>query len=174
MQKLKPQILLLFFAFVTATVVYSCTNPFAPALTAIDDGHSLYSDQTTIEGVFDNFRLAYQYKDTTEYGKLLNYDFLFLYHNYDKGVDNKWGRAEDMLTTYNLFNSAQSLDLIWNSVLVSAGDSTLQEISRGFTLTIVFQPEDIVTIQGRAILTMKRDSTGEPWKISMWKDESNY
>lgn len=152
----------------------SCTNPFAPQLADIKQEKPLFSDQSTIQGVFDNFRLAYQFKDTLMYGKLLDDSFIFIYRNYDKGIDNNWGRDEDLITTNGLFRAAQNLDLIWNDVVISAGDSLIQDISRGFTLTIVFNPSDIVTVQGRVVLTMKRDSTTLPWKISVWKDESNY
>lgn len=157
-----------------ALVLVSCTNPFAPELADLKSEKPLFSDQTTIQGVFDNFRLAYQFKDTMLYGKLLDDNFVFSYRNYDKGIDNNWGRNEDMITTNGLFRAAQSLDLIWNDVIISAGDSLIQDISRGFTLTIVFNPNDIISVQGRVVLTMKRDSVSRPWKIAVWRDESNY
>ncbi len=165
---------ILYFLLLTGIIVFSCTNPFAPELANLKNEKPLFSDQTTIQGVFDNFRLAYQFKDTMMYGKLLDDNFVFSYRNYDKGIDNNWGRNEDMITTNGLFRAAQSLDLIWNDVIISAGDSLIQDISRGFTLTIVFNPSDIVTVQGRVVLTMKRDSVSLPWKIAVWRDESNY
>jgi len=35
-------------------------------------------------------------------------------------------------------------------------------------------PQDIVRVQGRVNLQLKRNSTEEDWKILRWRDESNY
>ena len=150
----------------------SCTNPFAPKLA--NGNVDILSDQKTIYGVFDNFRFAYIFKDTLVYGKLLAPDFTFTYRNYENNVDVSWGRSEDMLTTYGLFTSSQSLDLIWNEVAVMTGDSTTIDISRGFTLTVIFDPSYTERIQGRANLRLIRQAIGEPWQISRWRDESNF
>ena len=128
-------IVLLVLAFIC---VYSCTNPFAPKLAT--GSHDILTDQKSIDGVFENFRYAYIFKDTLVYGKLLADNFTFTYHNYDKNVDVTWGRSEDMMTTLGLFNAAQSVNLIWNQVVLAIGDSSRINITRGFTLNIVFDP----------------------------------
>ncbi len=157
----------------TLLITLSCTNPFAPKIVdSITDG--ILSDQMTIEGVFDNFRYAYMFKDTVVYGRLLSDDFVFVFRNYDKGVDVSWGRNEDMISTHRLFNATQNIELIWNNVLTPSGDSLLVEVSRGFTLTIIFNPADIVRIQGRAVFRLRRNDVNSPWLIVMWRDESNY
>ena len=97
-----------------------------------------------------------------------------MYCNYDQGVDVTWGRDEDMLATQGLFSAAQQLDLVWNDVIQADGDSVLQNISRGFNLTITFNPSDVLRAQGRVNLRVSRTSTSEPWKIVRWRDESNY
>lgn len=152
----------------------SCTNPFAPKLAEGENDDPLISDQTTIEGVFENFRYAYIFKDTVVYGNLLADDFTFVYRDYDQGVDVSWGRQEDMISTLRMFNATQSLDIIWNEVIVSIGDTIVQDISRGFNLTVVFNPTDIIRVQGRAIMRLKRLNQKSPWKIIMWRDESNF
>ncbi len=161
---------------VSILVVYACTNPFAPRIADVTADVPVISDQTTVDGVFENFRYAYIFKDTVVYGNLLANDFTFIFTNYNNETfaDESWGRDEDMITTAGLFHAAQSLDLIWNEVIVAAGDSLLKVLSRGYTLTIVFNPNDIITVQGRAKFTLKRDSTYLPWKIFEWRDESNY
>lgn len=162
--------------FVSIFLISSCTNPFAPRLVhSIADTLNV-ADQTTVSGVFENFRYAYMFKDTIVYGNLLSEDFTFTYHDYDIGIMKAWGREEEMLTTSGLFSAAQSLDLIWNEVTVSAAtpDSLINDISRGFTLSIVFSASDAVKVQGRANLRLKRKSIGDIWKIILWKDESNY
>jgi len=152
----------------------SCNNPFAPGL--MDDSHSgpVLGDQRTVDGVFQNFRYAYNFKDTIVYGALLDDEFVFVYRNYEKNMDVSWGRDEDMYTTNGLFQAAQNLDLIWNEVIVAIGDSLLLDISRGFNLTITFTPIDIINIQGRANFRLKRNSNKDVWKIIRWRDESNY
>lgn len=154
-------------------LLQTCVNPFAPKIVDIET-ENILSDQKSIEGVFENFRYAYMFKDTVVYGKLLADDFVFVFRNYDKGVDVSWGRSEDMISTYRLFNATQNIELLWNNVLTPSGDSLLVEVSRGFTLTIIFNPADIVKIQGRAIFRLKRNDTNSPWLITLWRDESNY
>ncbi len=155
-------------------VIAGCTNPFAPRLLDSPTSNAGLSDQRTPDGVFQNFRVAYLTKDTLTYGKLLAPSFTFLYRNYDRGVDLSWGRDEEMIATSGLFQAAQSLDLLWNDVVLAAGDSLTYDIARGFVLTITFSPNDIVRIQGRVNLRLIRPSTTEPWTIAVWRDESNY
>ncbi|MEY3386154.1 MAG: hypothetical protein RIR53_965 [Bacteroidota bacterium] len=153
--------------------VTSCVNPFAPSLDT-EGGDNVLGDQRTIEGLFQNFRYAYLFRDTLTYGRLLARSFTFVYRNYDQGIDVTWGRDEDMLATNGLFTAAQQLDLVWNDVIVADGDSLVKNISRGFNLTITFNPADILRAQGRVNLLVERPSTDDPWKIVRWRDESNY
>jgi len=155
-------------------VLGGCVNPFAPRLADSPTSNAGLSDQRTPDGVFQNFRLAYMTKDTLTYGKLLAPTFTFLYRNYDRGVDLSWGREEEMIATNGLFQAAQSLDLMWNDVVLSSGDSLTYDIARGFVLTITFSPSDIVRIQGRVNLRLVRARSIDPWTIAIWRDESNY
>lgn len=152
----------------------ACTNPFAPALADEPSDHPILGDQRTIEGVFQNFRYAYVFRDTLTYGKLLNRAFTFVYRDYDKGVDITWGRDEDMIATNGLFAAVQNLDLVWNDVVQADGDSLTQSISRGFVLTITYSAGDVERAQGRVNLRIERNSPTDVWKILRWRDESNY
>ncbi|CAN5493793.1 hypothetical protein BH10BAC6_BH10BAC6_06960 [soil metagenome] len=152
----------------------ACTNPFAPALSTEQGTAPILGDQRTVEGVFQNFRFAYVFKDTVTYGRLLDRSFSFVYRNYDKALDITWGRDEDMLATQGLFNASQQLDLIWNEIVIADGDSLGQNISRGFNLSITFSPTDVIRAQGRVSLRIERLSADVPWKIVRWRDESNY
>jgi hypothetical protein len=78
-----------------------------------------------------------------------------------------------MISTAGLFNASQALELVWNDIIVSSGDSSLMDISRGFNLTITFNPSDIIRLQGRVNVRIRRDST-DIWRIIRWRDESNY
>lgn len=152
----------------------ACTNPFAPSLADQTPDSPILGDQRYIEGVFQNFRYSYVFRDTLTYGKLLNRAFSFVYRDYDKGVDVTWGRDEDMLATNGLFAAVQNLDLVWNDVVQAEGDSLAQSISRGFVLTITYNAGDVERAQGRVNLRVEREQPTDVWKIVRWRDESNY
>lgn len=156
----------------------SCDNPFAPKLnTAASGAETILGDQRTIDGVFQNFKQAYAFRDTTIYGELLAPNFIFVYRDYDKGsVDVFWGRDEDIRTTYGLFQNVQRLDLIWNTTIKSTvePDSLTASLIRNFNLTVTFSANDIVRIDGYANWTLERNNTSKPWQLTRWRDESNF
>lgn len=159
-------------SYILLIVLAGCLNPFSPKLDEnLDSELSTLSDQTDISGVFQNFQYAYTFKDTSIYGNLLASDFTFSYRDYDQGVDVSWGRDEEMKVTNRLFLNAQRLDLIWNNIVSITGDSS--NIIRSFNLTITFNPTDIVLIDGRVNLTLKK-SRDSVWQILNWVDESNF
>lgn len=158
----------------TASLLNSCENPFAPRLSLNGDNTTLLSSQESIDGVFDNFRYAYTFKDTLVYGNLLESDFVFIFRNYEKGIDESWGREQELLTTYRLFQAAQSLDLVWNEIFIDVGDTLQRDVARSFNLTIVFNPADIVRLNGIANLRLRKNITDMRWRIISWRDESNY
>lgn len=154
--------------------VVGCTNPFAPKLANVENQNNILGDQTLVDGVFKNFRYSYIFKDTLVYGNLLADDFRFTFRNYEKGVDESWGRQDDMITTSRLFLATQNIDLAWNDVVIEIGDSLTKDISRGFNLSIVFSPTDAVNINGRVNLRISRSATKDIWKIIQWRDESTF
>jgi hypothetical protein len=79
-----------------------------------------------------------------------------------------------MRSTYNLFQNAQKIDLIWNNITSTSIDSTRVNVVRGFNLTITFNPSDIEQVNGNANLTMERARITDPWMIVRWRDESNF
>jgi hypothetical protein len=149
-----------------------CLNPFAPGR---DDSPAESScNPKTIDGIFQCFQASYTFRDTTVYGQLLSGDFTFVYRDYDIGIDVTWGRDEEMRTTYGLFQNAQKLDLIWNNIVSTSTESTKVNIVRGFNLTITFNPSDVERIDGSANITMERLRNTDPWRITRWRDESNF
>ncbi len=149
-----------------------CFNPFAPGR---DESPAESScDPLTIPGIFQCFQTAYTFRDTTVYGQLLADNFIFVYRDYDVGIDVTWGRDEEMRVTYGLFRNAQRLDLIWNNIVSTSTDSTQVNVVRGFNLTITFNPLDIVRVDGYANMTFERARITDPWRIVRWRDESNF
>lgn len=162
---------------VCAVSQFGCINPFAPAIdtSSLANG-SVLGDQKTIDGLFQNFKQAYLFKDTTIYGQLLTPDFIFVYLDYDIGADVSWGRDDEMRTTNGLFQNAQSLDLVWNGAVPVEGDTVdiTVNVTRSFNLTVTFSPTDIVSIDGYASLTLERATVKDEWRIVRWNDESNF
>jgi hypothetical protein len=166
--KLLPTYVLLLFSGVA---ILAC-NPFAPELDE-SVGQLKFGDPTTVEGYFEAFRYAYQFKDTSLYSSLLDQSFIFSYKNYDRGLDLEWGRDEEVRTTAALFNSVQSLDLLWGNVLDSLGTATSFDITRTFSLDVTLNPSEVLHVDGRAIFSLRRDTVGKPWRAVRWRDESN-
>lgn len=160
--------------FFSGVFIYSCTNPFAPKLGDSQDDTTPISDQTTIEGLFQNFQYAYSFKDTLIYSNLISSDFTFTYRDYEQGYDVNWGRDEEMRTTNGLFESAQRLDLIWNNIVLSTIDSLNANIVRSFNLNITFNPTDVVRIDGRVNVSLEQDPSTKIWHMTRWIDESNF
>ncbi|GBD06786.1 hypothetical protein HRbin21_00591 [bacterium HR21] len=151
-----------------------CVNPFAPRLVEGEPPAGVIGDQRTLEGLFQNFRIAYVLRDTVLYGQLLDSAFTFTYRNYERGVDVSWGRQEDMRATAGLFRAAQQIELLWHEIVASYGDSLRHDVSRSFALTITFSPVDVVRIYGRATFRVQRARPEDPWRIVAWRDESFY
>lgn len=156
-------------------IIFGCTNPFAPAFDEnYDDNRPGISDLTTIEGVFQNFQFSYSFKDTLIYGQLIAPDFIFTYRDYDQGFDVSWARDEDLRTTDGLFKNSERLDLIWNNIVLSTEDSLTANIIRSFNLNITFNPTDVVRVDGRVNLSLRKDAETKKWQITRWLDESNF
>jgi len=150
----------------------ACLNPFAPGR---DDSPAEGAcDPTTIPGAFRCFQAAYTFRDTTVYGPLLAENFVFIYRDYERGIDVTWGRDDEMRATFGLFRNAQRLDLIWNNIVSTVQDSNSTNVVRSFNLTITFNPTDVERVDGLANLTFARALATDPWKIVSWRDESNF
>lgn len=152
-----------------------CKNPFSPAFNANPSSSgSTISDLKTINGVFQNFQYAYTFKDTIIYGQFISPNFTFTYRDYDKGYNVSWGRDDEMKTTYGLFQNTQRLDLVWDQTVLSSVDSLSANIVRAFNLTVTFNPTDVVTVDGRVNLSLRKNPTTGKWAITQWIDESNF
>jgi len=163
---------LLLIAFPVALCLSGCLNPFAPGLDTSPAESSC--DPTNIDGIFHCFQNAYTFRDTTAYGLLIKGDFIFVYRDYDVGIDITWGRDEEMRLTYGLFQNSQKLDLIWNNYVTRTETDTSATAVRSFNLTVTYNPSSIDRVDGYANITFARHKKTDPWKIMLWRDESNY
>ena len=103
--------------------------------------------------------------------KLLSSDFTFVYRDYTNEIDVAWGRDEEMKVTNGLFNNSERIDLIWNNIISITNDSS--NIVRSFNLTVTFNPTDIIFVDGRVNLNLKKNAENK-WQIVNWIDESNF
>lgn len=152
-------------------VLNSCENIFSPRLDN-NTPASIITDQKTVEGVFQNFKYAYTFKDTTVYGNLLDDQFVFIYRDYSLGYDISWDRNTEMRTTSGLFQNSQKLEVIWNNIIFEGGDSLSKNVKRSFNLTITFNPSDVIRLNGFADMNLVRNSSNDVWKIIRWRDET--
>ena len=151
--------------------IISCQNIFAPKIdtTSITN---IITDQKTVEGLFQNFRYAYTFKDTAVYSQLLADDFVFTYRDYVSGFDVSWDKFTEMKTTNGLFQNTQKLEIIWNNVVYQDGDSLNTSIRRSLNLTITFNPNNVERFNGFADMDLTRATADSKWKIKKWRDES--
>jgi len=150
---------------------YSCENIFSPKLDN-SNSSSILTDQKTIEGLFQNFKYSYTFKDTSVYSDLLTSDFIFTYRDYESGFDVSWDKTTDMKTTSGLFNNTQKLEIIWNNIVYQNGDSLTSNVRRSFDLTITFNPSDITHLYGFVDMKMVRPTASDKWRILTWRDET--
>jgi len=165
---MKKNILIYFFFLV---IFSSCDNIFAPKIDN-STGQSILSDQTTIDGVYQNFKYAYTFKDTSVYSNLFTDDFIFTYRDYALGYDVSWDKPTEIKTTSGLFQNSQKLEIIWNNIILQTGDSVRQTLKRSFNLTITFNPSNVVRLSGFADMSLLKNTADSKWRIYKWKDES--
>jgi hypothetical protein len=161
------------FVTILTLILVSC-NPFAPNRDDELGGNTFLSDQTTVDGLFENWALSYNFRDTLIYARVLSDDFVFSYRNFDLATDNNWDRETDIRKTHGLFSSSKYIDLVWNDYLFSNGDDTSHNATRQFSLQISFSDNDIVNINGRANVKLHRANLESEWKLLQWNDESNF
>lgn len=169
----KTKVIYYSLIIINSSLLLSCFNPFSPRIDNSNSNENILSDQKTVEGVFQNFKYAYTFKDTSIYGQLLADDFTFSYFDYDLGTEITWDRATDMKTTEGLFANTQSLTLIWNNIVYQEADSLNTTVKRSFNLTITFNPNDILNFYGFVDLSLTRLTSSDKWKIKHWEDLTN-
>lgn len=161
------------YIFSITIIMVSC-NPFAPSIDNDLGGNDFLADQTTVDGFFQNWSSAYNYRDTIIYRQLLHPDFVFSYRDYDKNVDLSWDKLTDVRKTNGLFTTANYIDLSWNDYIFSIGDSVTWDATRLFYLQITFSESDVINITGRAKIRLKRENSKQNWQMSQWVDESSF
>lgn len=160
-----------------AFVMASCgDNPFAPGLAEKALTQDPLGNQRTIDGFFTRFQNAYQLRDTTIYGPLIQPNFTFTYHDFNNNVDVSWGRDVEMTSTYNMFSQSEDIQLQWNDIVSEVEDSTSTraQVVRRFNLAIILKNSDVLRTDGAANFLLSRSDSTQPWRLLFWRDESNF
>lgn len=171
----KKNIFLLSFLALYLLLGGIACNPFAPKYepNGLSDVNSL-GNPISISGFFKLFKNAYELRDTSLYGRLFAREFVFTYHDFDKGQDFSWDRSTEMNTSYKLFQGVQQINLDWNFFVEMDTTDTVAYIVRNFNLTIVENEQTAYNGTGRARFRLKRARVNEPWKAVFWFDDSDF
>lgn len=156
-----------------------CFNPFAPKPIDSLELNQIITQQKTPEEVLQNFKYAYAFRDSVLYSNLLDSSFVFIFFNPNygtSGIDENWTRDDDLRTTGRLFrNFNVKRDITWNNTIYKFQDDSLgvAEIAKSFHLNLI--SDDVIrNITGNAIFTFRRSPQDSVWRITRWKDNSNY
>lgn len=155
--------------------ICAACNPFAPELEAGDPFGDL-GNAKTVEGFFTQFKNAYDLRDIALYQPLLDSNFVFVYRDFDTATERQWGFVQDLESTRNLFQNAQSIRLDWNQVIRQevALDKRRAQIIRPFNLTITLSGNEVFRGSGNVNFQLTRADSTQVWKLLVWRDESEF
>lgn len=161
---------------ISVIAVISGCNPFAPALEEGDAFDDLGGDPRTIEGFFSAFRYSYELRDISLYQTLLDSSFIFIYYDFDSGVNREWRYAQDIESTRRLFNRATNIQLTWNQIIAQdmSADGREAEVVRSFNLLIGLAGSEAMRGTGNVNFLLTRRDTTATWRLLRWRDESEF
>ena len=152
-------------------VFLNCINPFAPELGEVGrTANIILTDQKSPDGLLQNFKYAYVFKDSLIYRDLLDDSFQFIYLDTEKNIWDGWDKEKDIKTTSGLFGYFTNIDLQWNSTnyIEFTSDSAEVELSKSFILIL----DNEIRIIGDALFKFIREKETGIWLIKQWIDKS--
>ena len=161
-------------AILTLLLGMAACNPFAPAIEEGDPFGDFLGDPRTVEGFFTNFRNAYELRDLSLYEPLIDSTFVFVYTDFEAGIQREWGFSTELESTRRLFENAVLVQLQWNQVisLQAFEENTRTAVVRGFNLTIGLEGGDVFRGDGNVNFLLARMDTTRAWRLRRWRDES--
>lgn len=156
----------------------SCRNPFAPEL---GDPRSVWSDQTTVGGLLENFRMAYIRQDSLRYAACLACEsYSFNYFDPELAEYSTMPREADLAATGRLFRHYDSVDLRWVGLSPALDTLSTPDSLIGFTVFFVLTL-DATWLDGHARFgVIRRSGGGDPcgpaegkapvFRIVQWDD----
>ncbi len=152
----------------------SACNPFAPAIGEGDPFGDLLGDPKTVEGYFTNFRNAYELRDVSLYESLIDSSFVFVYTDFDTGIEREWGFGQELESTRRLFESTTEVQLQWKQVIFRQEyeEGTRAITVRGFNLAVALNNGEVYRSDGNVNFLLVRADTTRSWSLVRWRDES--
>jgi len=140
-------------------LVSGCRNPFAPRL---GDPQGVWSDQTTVGGLLENFRMAYIRQDSLRYADCLSCDaYTFNYFDTEMAEYASMPREQDLAATGRLFRHYDSVDLRWVGISGTVAELETPDSLISFTVFFVLTL-DATWIDGHARFSViRRTDEGE-------------
>ena len=154
--------------------LFAACNPFAPAIGEGDPFGDLLGDPKTIEGYFANFRNAYELRDLSLYEPLIDSSFVFIYTDFDTGIEREWGFGQELETTRRMFESVVEVQLQWNQMISRQvfEDGKRAIAVRSFNLAIGLNSGEVFRGDGNVNFLLTRADTTRAWRLLRWRDES--
>jgi len=153
----------------------ACFNPFAPSLDKNPDLSNIITDQRNPDEVLQNFRYAYNFKDSLIYRDVLEESFVFEYFDPNlppSGGFRTWGRDIDLTTTGRLFRTFDVIELTWLNLIDSTTTEGSVRYFQRFSLNLLGADFNFI-VTGTAIFTFRQNAQDSRWRIVGWRDESD-
>ena len=127
-----------------------------------------------MDGFFTNFRNAYELRDLSLYEPLIDSSFVFIYTDFDAGIEREWGFGQELESTRRLFENAVQVQLQWNQVIsLQIFDNDARAVAvRGFNLTIGLDGGEVFRGDGNVNFLLSRADSTSAWRLERWRDES--
>jgi len=152
---------------VAALSLSGCLNPFAPV--EGDVGAQVWSDQSRVGGLLNNFALAYDYRDSLRYADCLDEAFVFHYYDVENGHFDSWYRDTDLKATGGMFRAFSRIDLEWNSIPAEVEEFNLPDSTYSFIVRFNLTLGSEVPLMGYANFAVHKGDDGR-FRILVWRD----
>jgi hypothetical protein len=162
---MKSRILIL---SILASGLAGCINPFAPELGAPTE--SLWSNASTIGGLLQNFKTAYELQDSLAYSQCLDERFQFQYFDAELNRTESWYRETDLRVTARLFRSFRNINLIWGQAPYGIEEIATPDSLVEFRIQFHLYLDEISPVAGFAHFTVNKPA-GERFRVVLWMDD---
>jgi hypothetical protein len=153
-----------------ALVVFcgGCVNPFAPELRGPTG--SLWSDASTIGGLLENFKTAYELGDSLQYAECLDESFQFQYFDAELNRTESWFRETDLRATARLFRSFRHINLIWGQAPPGIEEIATPDSLVEFQIPFQLLLDEVSPVIGFAHFIVNKPAN-DRFRIVLWQDD---
>jgi hypothetical protein len=154
--------------------ITGCLNPFAPTLG--NSSQSVWTQAQTVGELLDNFRNAYNLRDSLRYSSCLADNFVFYYYDVENERNDQWGRDTDLKATGGLFRNFDDVTLTWYGIADTISDFSQEGLEKEFDISFnlsLFRSvgNAAYDLYGLAHFTVSK-APGGKFRIVSWKDNT--